>query len=629
VSRPAGVAALPERMVRMRGAGLFRRLGFAFLISAAVLVLAGLLPGSASAATQTVTPTFTGTGPNTDIVSVIAVCDECAPDLFFSGPFNTWGFGLQATLQAQASLSNPSTIDMSYTAGKLRHGQTLDLADTLTTGAGSVTVNYTANALLGLFGTLQTGSLSCADAQVSNAQCNGWTATTDTLPIGPITGSDTFPCTMPLPGESPRDCTHTKTITLWNTDLLDFVSVEVDLILDETVTVNGSGVQSVRIAVINSGPSIPNRTVTFAGSSPSTVADPIPISCSQPVGNDLMYSLTNTSSTEDPASYTGDVKLGLQATVLGFPVGNYTTPALLTTSGADLGPIGMSAPDQQVDLGPVLPNNVPPSANAGGPYSGLEGSPITFDGSGSSSICGLSNLTLVWNFSDGGIAYGLNPQHTFEGPGTYSGLLTATDADGNVAMATFTINVSNQPPVTNAGPDMSSEWGDPVTLQGSAVDPGSNEQPFLSYSWDFGDGSPSASGGASATHSYALPGTYVATLTACDPELACTSDTSNVVVSKRATTTTYTGPNTSTPSKNLTLSATVLDDHGQPVAGRTVDFTLGAQSISATTNASGVASATLKLNQKHGTYLATATFAPPGTDKYTGSTNSQTFTIGP
>jgi hypothetical protein len=183
--------------------------------------------------------------------------------------------------------------------------------------------------------------------------------------------------------------------------------------------------------------------------------------------------------------------------------------------------------------------------------------------------------------------------------------------------------------VANAGPDMSSEWGDPVTLQGSALDPGTDEQPFLSYSWDFGDGSPSASGGGTATHTYVLPGTYVATLTSCDPEHACTSDVANVVVSKRGTTTTYTGPNKSNPSKNVTLSATVLDDHNQPVAGRTVSFTLGAQSISATTNASGVASATLKLNQKQGTYTATATFAPPSSDKYTGSTNSQTFTIGP
>lgn len=617
----------------MRGAGLWRRLGLAFVVAGAALVFAGLLPGRAAAATQTASPTFTGSGTQTSILSALAVCDKCAPDLLFSGdpPFNvSWGFGVGVQIDAQASWNNPSTVAMNYTPTNLRHGQTLDLADTLTPGSGSVTVNYSVTGVAAVYGTDLGGSdESCAVVTVTPATCNDWHETTSNLTVGPITASDSIPCTMPLPGDSPRTCTATKSIQLFKEDFFGIASAEADLVLDESVDVTGNGVSALRIAVISGGPAIPNNPLTFAGSSPSTVSDPINISCSQPVGNDLIYSLDNIGGyTADPITYSGDLKFHLTADVLGIG-GGFDTPPFASTTGADLGPISMSAPDQQVDLGPVLANNVPPSANAGGPYSGVEGSPISFDGSGTSSVCGLSNLTLVWNFSDGGIAYGVNPQHTFEAPGTYSGLLTATDADGNVGMATFSVSVGNLAPVTNAGPDMSSEWGDPVTLQGSAFDPGTDEQPFLTYSWDFGDGSPSASGGGTATHTYALPGTYVATLTACDPENACTSDVANVVVSQRATTTTYTGPNNSNPSKTITLSATVVDDHGQAVAGRTVQFTLGAQSISATTNSSGVASASLRLNQKHGTYTATATFAPPATDKYTGSTNSQTFTIGP
>ena len=56
-------------------------------------------------------------------------------------------------------------------------------------------------------------------------------------------------------------------------------------------------------------------------------------------------------------------------------------------------------------------------------------------------------------------------------------------------------------------------------------------------------------------------------------------------------------------------------------------FTLGTQTISATTNASGVASASIKLNQKHGTYTVSAAFA--GDSKYVGNSGSQTFSIGP
>jgi PKD repeat protein len=492
-----------------------------------------------------------------------------------------------------------------------------------------VKLDYSVTATVGLYGSPQESSdLSCAIVVVSNASCNGWVPTTDTTEVGPIKESDTIPCTMPLPGDSPRTCSKTKTIKLWEGKLFEFAKAEAKLILDESVTVTGSGVSSVRIAVINGGQSIANNTLNFGGSSPSTVSDPIQIGCSQPVGADLLYSLTSNSFTAEPATYSGDVKLGLSAEVLGIG-GEITTGPLVSSTGADLGPISLSAPEQQVDLGPVLANNVPPTSNAGGPYSGVEGTPITFNGTGSSSVCGFNNLTLVWKFSDGGVAYGAEPQHTFLAPGVYSGELTVTDADGNVATTTFSVSVANLPPVANAGPNMSSEWGVPVTLNGSAVDPGTNEQPFLTYNWSFGDGSPSASGGASVTHTYAAPGTYTGTFTAYDPENACGSSTTQVVVSKRATTTSYTGPNKSTPSKNVTLSATVIDDKGQPVAGRLVTFTLGSQSISATTSSSGVASATLKLNQKKGTYTVTATFAPGVSDKYTGSTGSQTFTIGP
>ncbi len=86
-----------------------------------------------------------------------------------------------------------------------------------------------------------------------------------------------------------------------------------------------------------------------------------------------------------------------------------------------------TAPDQTVSLGSIAKNNIPPVANAGGPYTqALEGSAVTFDGSHSTSVCGTPSM--VWDFSDGGIAFGPNPQHTFADNGVYSGQLTATGA---------------------------------------------------------------------------------------------------------------------------------------------------------------------------------------------------------
>ena len=74
------------------------------------------------------------------------------------------------------------------------------------------------------------------------------------------------------------------------------------------------------------------------------------------------------------------------------------------------------------------------------------------------------------------------------------------------------------------------------------------------------------------------------------------------------------------------MSATLVDELGQPVAGRTIVFKLGAQQVSAATSASGVASATIKLNQQKGSYPLSATFTEDG--KYLGSVNNQTFLIG-
>jgi hypothetical protein len=76
----------------------------------------------------------------------------------------------------------------------------------------------------------------------------------------------------------------------------------------------------------------------------------------------------------------------------------------------------------------------------------------------------------------------------------------------------------------------------------------------------------------------------------------------------------------------VTLTASVVDQFAQPVVGRTVTFQLGTQSISATTNGAGVATATIKLNQKKSVVNVSASFA--GDSMYTHSSNALPFKIG-
>ena len=68
----------------------------------------------------------------------------------------------------------------------------------------------------------------------------------------------------------------------------------------------------------------------------------------------------------------------------------------------------------------------------------------------------------------------------------------------------------------------------------------------------------------------------------------------------------------------------------EDVAGKVVVFKLGTQQAQATTNATGVAATTLKLTQKNGQYLLTATWTPVAGDdtRWTGASTSATFTVG-
>ena len=74
----------------------------------------------------------------------------------------------------------------------------------------------------------------------------------------------------------------------------------------------------------------------------------------------------------------------------------------------------------------AAPVNQPPVANAGGPYSGIVGQSVQFDGSGSSDPNG-DALSYSWNFGDATTGTGVNPTHTYSASGAYNVALTVSD----------------------------------------------------------------------------------------------------------------------------------------------------------------------------------------------------------
>jgi mono/diheme cytochrome c family protein len=170
--------------------------------------------------------------------------------------------------------------------------------------------------------------------------------------------------------------------------------------------------------------------------------------------------------------------------------------------------------------------NQPPTAAAGGPYSGTAGYSTSFDGTGSSDPES-GALSYSWGFGDGSPAgSGSTPSHTYAAAGGYTVTLTVTDPGLETDSDTATVTIAaNQAPSANAGGPYSGSSGSPVAFSGSGSDP---EGGGLSYSWDFGDGSPVATG-QNPTHTYGA-GDYTASLTVTDAGGAQQTDTATVSI---------------------------------------------------------------------------------------------------
>jgi hypothetical protein len=126
------------------------------------------------------------------------------------------------------------------------------------------------------------------------------------------------------------------------------------------------------------------------------------------------------------------------------------------------------------------PDNRPPVAHAGGPYTGVRNMPVTFDGSGSSDPDGDPLIIYLWEFGDGTSGYGVTPSHVYTTRGTFQVFLWVFDGQETSGTVT-TVTIGNAPPLAQAGPDQAVRSLFPVTLDGRASsDPDGS---IAAYSW--------------------------------------------------------------------------------------------------------------------------------------------------
>ena len=177
----------------------------------------------------------------------------------------------------------------------------------------------------------------------------------------------------------------------------------------------------------------------------------------------------------------------------------------------------------------VAYKNVPPSVSAAlvvgldafvGNYSGFAGVPYNFTAIYDDIDNGAGNVSIAWNFGDGGSSTDVNVSHTFLVAGDFNVSLQAFDGN-DTSVSILRMNISNnRPPVIVWDCLSRINKGDP--LKCTAV--GTNDPdgfPIANWFWDFGDqfcteSNPCTSTSPVTSHRYDVGGTYTIRITVSD-----------------------------------------------------------------------------------------------------------------
>ena len=394
--------------------------------------------------------------------------------------------------------------------------------------------------------------------------------------------------------------------------------VEVRIVAQFSIT--PEGIITPRSFSIGNEAAVPDLELETTGS-PAT--DSLRVPCDKAPGDSVAYSLNPFRWTPATvATQRAHLRVGVMDPVLGIvKVDPFFDEPFGPTATASFD-FDFTGDGHTTDMGQLLPNNVTPTVDPFPLFAGNEGSPIAFSATVHSQ-CPIG--WYLWDFSDGTVSYGPKPERAFGDDGLLNGQLTVTDVTNLSGAGSFEVRVANVLPSPFAGPNTSGAWGIPIAFAGQAVDPGWLDQPFLVYSWNWGDGTP-GTGGAVAQHVYRFPGDYTGTLTVCDDHSPCPTSTTSVHVRKRTSVLAFTGGFAGIYSAQTILAASVVDEFGNPVPAAPVMFTLNGATIAvAQTDPAGNAQAKIDVLLDAGVYPVTAGYS--GGALYDGSAASGAMVV--
>lgn len=224
-----------------------------------------------------------------------------------------------------------------------------------------------------------------------------------------------------------------------------------------------------------------------------------------------------------------------------------------------------------------------------------------------------------WNFGDGNTDNNMHSTHSYAAGGTYNASLVVTNGPGCASSSFQTVTVMDIPNVNIAGDDGDGDLincllpADPSTSE--TVTFSNTTTGAVSYTWDFGDGTPpfTTNSNAPFTHDYTSFGTYTVTMTATHANGCTATETLTVVFEKYVSAamtldiTEYSGcaPHVLSTLSNLSVNAnSYIWDFGDGTVINTTDHNPPAHAY----NAQGTY--TISLTAINSCNLANATISP-------------------
>jgi len=213
-----------------------------------------------------------------------------------------------------------------------------------------------------------------------------------------------------------------------------------------TVTDNdGASNSTTRTVVVQTAamPDLSVQSVTFTPSNPTlgqalTFTIIVRNSGTASAGQFRVRLQGSASSTQ---TYVASLASGASRTViLSLPF--TTNPETFTVTADDLGQVNESNESNNTRSATATAATVPVVAEAGGPYSGTVGTPVSFSGAGSSGPI----TAYSWSFGDGTSAQGSTVSHSYSVAGAYTVSLTVYGSGGLQSTDTALITVSPAAP---------------------------------------------------------------------------------------------------------------------------------------------------------------------------------------